>query len=87
MSPSHHHTNVSHSHGTGLGLDPQARAILERGLDELLERTAGLDFKPPASQRSSGRYPLPLAHAVYGQVPDPDLIRQKVHYAPGRHLR
>lgn len=74
MSVTHDDSVSSHSHGSGLHLTPQARAILERGLTELLERTRGLDFQPLPSER----YPLPLAQAVFGQVPEPERVRQQV---------
>jgi len=64
--------NYTHDHGTALSLE--ARTILQRGLTELLRMTEGMEFRPVASER----YPLPLALAVYGEVPDPVRIRREV---------
>src|SRR5271157_826033 len=69
MQPMHNHT---HDHGTSLSRE--ARAILQRGLTELLRMTEGKVFRPVASER----YPLPLALAVYGEVPDPERVRSEV---------
>jgi len=52
----------------------ETRAILQRGLTELLRMTEGMLFLPVASER----YPLPLALAVYGEVPDPERVRSEV---------
>jgi len=43
----------------------ETRAILQRGLTELLRMTEGMLFLSVASER----YPLPLALAVYGGGP------------------
>jgi hypothetical protein len=64
----------NHSHDHGMGLSPEARAMLQRGLSELLRMTEGKTFRPVASER----YPLPLALAVYGEVPDPERVRSEV---------
>ena len=58
-------------------LDPlsaPARAYLQQGLKDLLGLTEGLAFRPLAS----GRYPLPLALAVYGEIPDPGQVRADI---------
>jgi hypothetical protein len=69
MHNAHSHGNA-HSHETGAHLDQRARAILERGLRALLDLSEGLTFQP----FPSARYPLPLAMAVYGEVPDPQRV-------------
>jgi hypothetical protein len=63
-----------HSHHHGIGLSQEARAILKQGLTELLQITQGLGFRPIVSER----YPLPLALAVYGEIPDPERVRDDV---------
>jgi hypothetical protein len=74
MNHSPTHENTTHTHGAGVALEPEARAILARGLGELLRMTEGLAFRPSASER----YPLPLAQAVYDEIPDPEVVRQRV---------
>lgn len=64
----------NHIHDDGRALSEEARAILQRGLTELLRITEGKVFQPVASER----YPLPLALAVYGEVPDPEQVRSEV---------
>jgi acetyl-CoA decarbonylase/synthase complex subunit beta len=64
----------NHSHHQGNGLSEEARAILKRGLAELLQITQGLAFRPIVSER----FPLPLALAVYGEIPDPERVREDV---------
>ena len=64
----------NHTHDPGTGLSLEARAILQRGLTELLRMTEGMVFRPVVSER----YPLPLALAVYGEVPDPEQVRSEV---------
>ncbi len=64
----------NHTHGHSTGLSREARATLQRGLTELLRMTEGKVFRPVASER----YPLPLALAVYGEVPDPERVRSEV---------
>ena len=64
----------NHSHNHGTGLSREARAILQRGLAELLQITKGLGFRPIVSER----FPLPLALAVYGEIPDPERVREDV---------
>ena len=64
----------NHTHDHGTGLSREARATLQRGLTELLRMTEGKVFRPVASER----YPLPLALAVYGEVPDPERVRSEV---------
>ena len=64
----------NHTHDHGTGLSGEARATLQRGLSELLRMTEGKAFRPVASQR----YPLPLARAVYGDIPDPEWVRSEV---------
>ncbi|HTS69477.1 MAG TPA: hypothetical protein VMO17_10880 [Terriglobia bacterium] len=64
----------NHSHEYGSGLSQDARATLGRGLTELLVMTEGRVFQPVASER----YPLPLALAVYGEVPGPEQVRCEV---------
>jgi hypothetical protein len=63
-----------HSHHHGIGLSQEARAILKQGLTELLQITQGLGFRPIVSER----FPLPLALAVYGEIPDPERVRDDV---------
>ena len=65
MSNDHTSNNAGHSHGVGIQLPAEATAILERGLAELGRMAAGLDFQPLPGET----YPLPLARAVYKQVP------------------
>ena len=64
----------NHTHDHGTGLSREARATLQRGLTQLLRMTEGKAFRPVASER----YPLPLALAVYGEVPDPERVRSEV---------
>ena len=64
----------NHTHDHGTGLSREACATLQRGLTELLRMTEGEIFRPVASER----YPLPLALAVYGEVPDPERVRSEV---------
>lgn len=64
----------SHVHGSHANLDPDARAILLRGLTELAAMTEGLAFKPLRSEL----YSLPLTMTVYGTTPDPDMVREEV---------
>ncbi len=64
----------NHTHDHGTGLSQEALATLQRGLTELLRMTEGMVFRPVASER----YPLPLALAVYGEVPDPERVRSEV---------
>ena len=68
------HDDHSHTHGAGTGLEPEAHAVFQRGVAELVRMTEGLAFRPLVSQR----YPLPLALAVYGELPDPELVRREV---------
>jgi len=63
-----------HAHDHGFALGGKARAILQQGMAELLRLTEGKKFRPVASER----YPLPLALAVYGEVPDPERVRREV---------
>jgi len=66
MAPHVHvNDNGSHTHGAGIQLEPEAQAILARGLAELVERTNGLEFRTSLSSR----YALPLSLAIYGEVP------------------
>ncbi|HEX8985917.1 MAG TPA: hypothetical protein VF767_10805, partial [Bryobacteraceae bacterium] len=55
-------------------LSPAARAYLQQGLTDLLSLTEGIRFRPLAS----ARYPLPLALAVYGEVPEAERIRADI---------
>ena len=73
------HDAASHTHGAGVSLPSDTQAILERGLAVLLELTHGLAFRPPDALR----YPLPLALAVYGDVPAPEQVRDKVRERMG----
>ncbi len=66
--------NNDHSHGVGVHLDDSAQATLQRGLTELLHISEGFRFHPLVSDR----YPLPLALAVYGEVPEPEAVRERV---------
>jgi len=63
-----------HHHDHRASLPREAGAILRRGLAELLQLTDGLEFRPVVSER----FPLPLALAVYGEVPDPKMVRADV---------
>lgn len=63
-----------HSHGAAVRLEPEAAAILARGIERLLHLTKGLEFGPLTSER----YPLPVAAAVYGETPDPAAVRADV---------
>ena len=64
----------SHSHGAGVHLEEAGQATLQRGLAELLHMSEGYRFHPLVSDR----YPLPLALAVYGEVPEPEAVRERV---------
>jgi hypothetical protein len=64
----------NHTHDYKAGMNGEARAVLQRGLTELLRMTAGMVFRPTTSER----YPLPLALAVFGDVPDPERVRSQV---------
>ena len=57
--------NNLHSHGAAAKLDPQAVAIVQRGLDLLIQKTDDLAFKPLRSER----FPLPVTKAISGGVP------------------
>ncbi len=74
MTSTDHNHCGGDSHGTGLHLEPEARAILQRGLDQLLEMTEGLEFRPTCSQT----HPLPLACLAYKSVPSVASIRDDV---------
>jgi hypothetical protein len=65
----HNHTDV---HCTDFS--SRTRASLQHGLTELLQMTEGAVFQPIVSER----YPLPLALAVYGEVPNPEQVRREV---------
>ena len=64
----------SHQRQECTRLAPEARDALEAGLEDLLQLTKGLAFRPLPSER----YPLPLARAVCGELPDPELLRTEV---------
>jgi hypothetical protein len=64
----------NHAHDHGAALSEEARLVLQQGITELLRITEGKKFRPVASER----YPLPLALAVYGEVPDPERVRREV---------
>ncbi|MGA2076351.1 MAG: hypothetical protein ABSH52_22915 [Terriglobia bacterium] len=64
----------NHAHNRGAALSGKAHAVLKHGIAELLRLTEGKKFRPVASER----YPLPLALAVYGEVPDPERVRREV---------
>ena len=70
---SHDLTVGSSTHGSGAGLDAAATVSLRQGLSELLRLTEGLTFRPLVSER----YPLPLALAVCGCVPEPERVREQ----------
>jgi hypothetical protein len=59
-----------HGRHPDTGLSPDARAILQQGLNEILELTVGLGYLPLPSER----YPYPLALGIYGEVPDPKRV-------------
>jgi len=63
-----------HPDSDGNGVSHQAREILRSGFTECLRMTEGMVFQAIASER----YPLPVAQAVYGEVPDPELVRRDV---------
>ncbi|MDP6381116.1 MAG: hypothetical protein QF662_07200, partial [Phycisphaerae bacterium] len=67
-------TSEKHSHGSGFELEAEAKAILERGLGELLKITGGLEFRPMSSER----HPWPLAGLAYRDLPDPKTVREDV---------
>ena len=67
-------TLLKHTHNDGTGLPREARAVLQRGLAQLLQITKGLRFRAVVSER----FPLPLALAVYGEIPDPERVRDDV---------
>lgn len=64
----------THNHEGNACLSPDARASLQQGFRDLLRLTEGLAFQPLVS----ARYPLPLALAVYGEIPDPERVRGEV---------
>ena len=68
------HDHAGHTHGAGVRLEPEAAAILTRGLRELLDRSADLAPIPTQSQR----YPLPITRLVYASTPDPADVRAAV---------
>ena len=72
MSANATHSNEHHTHGAGAHLEPDAARILKTGVEELVALSQGLQFQPLVSER----YPNPLALAVYGEIPDPALVRQ-----------
>ena len=55
-------------------LEPEAQAILVRGLAQLVEMTNGLEFRTPLPSR----YTLPLSLAIYGEAPTPADVRARV---------
>ena len=63
-----------HSHGAGFELEPETRRILEKGLRELLALSEGMRFRGTGSER----FPLPLAMAICGEVPEPAEVRELV---------
>jgi hypothetical protein len=63
-----------HVHVEDASLSAHARALLQRGYNDLLRLTEGLAFRPLVSER----YPLPLALAVYGEIPDPEQVRADI---------
>ena len=66
--------NGSHSHGAGGSLDDDARGILTRGIERLLEMTDGLAFRPLVSEK----FPLPLVSVAHAWQPDPQALREDV---------
>ena len=68
------HENTSHSHSSGARLDAATEGILERGLDELLRLTAGMEYRPLPSEI----YPFPLTRALYAEMPSPEAVRADV---------
>ena len=66
--------STSHTHGAGVQLASETRAILVRGLARLVEMTAGLEFPT----MSASRYALPLSLAIYGEVAAPEEVRARV---------
>jgi acetyl-CoA decarbonylase/synthase, CODH/ACS complex subunit beta len=63
-----------HTHHLDTGLPPDARTILQQGLNELLELTDGLRYLPLTSER----YPCPLALGIYGEARDPQQVRADI---------
>jgi hypothetical protein len=70
----HDQDHPSHTHGAGIQLEPEAQAILARGLAKLVKMTSGLEFRTFLASR----YALPLSLAIYGEVPAPADVRAKV---------
>jgi CO dehydrogenase/acetyl-CoA synthase beta subunit len=68
----------SHGHGAGIVLEPEAAAILQRGIAQLIEMTAGLAFRDLPSER----FPLPLSAAIYGRVPDRSEVLEDIRRIP-----
>ncbi len=54
--------------------EAEAEAILQRGLQELLRLTEGMEFQTLPSER----YPLPLTLVAYKKVPAPETIRREI---------
>ncbi len=71
---SHDHAHGPHTHGAGIRLEPQVKAILQRGLTELLRLSEGLSFSP----LPSARYPSPLARLAYRTMPDVQTVQADV---------
>lgn len=65
---------MSHSHGSAVTLTPEQKAILEDGLERLIEMTEGLEFIP----LPSAKYPLPLSSVAYRTLPDARTVRRDV---------
>ena len=62
------------AHRVAKGISQHGREILRDGFTELLRKTQDMAFQRVVSER----YPLPLAVAVYGEVPDPEWVRDEV---------
>lgn len=68
------HIHAGYSHGAGIRLEPEAAAVLERGLRQLVQMTAGMEFRPLRSEK----YPLPLCQAVYATPVRAETARKDV---------
>ena len=69
-----HREKDNHSHGSAAQLTPQAQAVLQRGIGELLEMTAGLQYRPLPSEK----FPFPLSCVAYPTVPAPQAVRAEI---------
>ena len=73
MTPDHNH-DAGHSHAAGGRLDENARGILQRGIETLLQMTDGLEFRPLPSEK----FPFPLASVAHAAPPRAAAVRAEV---------